>query len=76
MNRSQLEHIIRAAAGNADTREIVVIGSQSILGAYPEAPSDLLVPMEADFYPKDRPEHSIIIDGSNVEPPIVHDTFG
>ncbi len=31
MNRSQLEHIIPAAAGNADTNDIVVIGSQAIL---------------------------------------------
>ena len=76
MNRSQLEHIIRAAAGNADTREIVVIGSQSILGAYPEAPADLLVSMEADVYPKDRPEHSIIIDGSIGERSMFHETFG
>ena len=76
MNRFQLEHIIRAAAGNADTREIVVIGSQSILGAYPEAPSDLLVSMEADVFPKDRPEHSIIIDGSIGERSMFHETFG
>ena len=32
MNRAQLEHIIRAAAGNADTNDIIVIGSQAILG--------------------------------------------
>lgn len=36
VNRAQLEHIIRAAAGNADAREIVIIGSQAILGAWPE----------------------------------------
>jgi hypothetical protein len=33
VNRYQLEHIIRTAAGNADTREIIVIGSQSIFEA-------------------------------------------
>lgn len=32
MKRIDLEHIIRAAAANADTDEIVVIGSQAILG--------------------------------------------
>jgi len=41
VNRNQLEHLIRAAAGNADVREFVVIGSQSILGAFPNAPEDL-----------------------------------
>jgi hypothetical protein len=33
MTRQQLEHIIRAAAGTADVRDIVVIGSQAILGS-------------------------------------------
>ena len=64
MNRLQLEYLIWAAAENADTREIVGIGSHSILGAYSEAPSELLVPMEADIHPKDRPENSTIIDGA------------
>lgn len=56
MNRTQLEHIIRAAAGNADTTEIVVIGSQAILGTYPDAPQELLVSMEADVFPPRVPE--------------------
>jgi hypothetical protein len=64
VNRLQLEYLIWAAAENADTREIVGIGSQSILGAYPEVPSELLVPMEADIHPKDRPENSTILDGA------------
>jgi hypothetical protein len=55
VNRPQLEHIIRAAAANADAREIVVIGSQAILGAHPDAPDELLASMEADVFPKERP---------------------
>ena len=43
MNRPQLEHIIRAAAGNADATDIVIIGSQAILGTYPDAPEELLI---------------------------------
>ncbi|MBM3849610.1 MAG: hypothetical protein FJ396_05370 [Verrucomicrobia bacterium] len=76
MTRNQLEHVIRAAAGNADVREIVVIGSQSILGAFPNAPEDLLASMEADVFPKDRPELSIVIDGSIGERSMFHETFG
>ena len=41
MNRAQLEHVIRAAATIAGDTEIVVIGSQAILGRYPEAPTEL-----------------------------------
>ena len=38
MTRAQLEHLLRAAATIADDDEIVVIGSQAILGQFPEAP--------------------------------------
>jgi hypothetical protein len=34
MKRSELEHLIRAAGAIADDREIVVIGSQSVLGQF------------------------------------------
>lgn len=76
MNRSQLEHIIRAAAGNTDTNDIVVIGSQAILASHPDAPSELLVSVEADVFPRDRPADSILIDGAIGERSIFHETFG
>lgn len=38
MTRAQLEHLIRAAAVIADEDQIVVIGSQAILGQFPDAP--------------------------------------
>jgi hypothetical protein len=37
LNRSQLEHVIRAAIAMAEDPEIIVIGSQAILGAHPKA---------------------------------------
>lgn len=46
MQRSELEHIIRAAAFITNQYEIVMIGSQSILGACPDAPKSLLKSME------------------------------
>jgi hypothetical protein len=64
MTRSQLEHIIRAAADIADDDEIIVIGSQSILGQYPEAPAALLVSAEADVYPRNKPDRADLVDGS------------
>jgi len=39
MQRSALEHVIRASGAIADDDQIVVIGSQSILGEYPDAPA-------------------------------------
>ena len=76
MNRVQLEHIIRAAAANADVRDVVIIGSQAILGQFPDAPGELLVSMEADVFPRDCPENSILIDGAMGERSIFHETFG
>ena len=50
MNRSSLEHVIRAASAIADDPEIIVIGSQAILGSFPDAPESLLKSMEADVF--------------------------
>ncbi|MBI5524947.1 MAG: hypothetical protein HY897_01290 [Deltaproteobacteria bacterium] len=76
MNRVQLEHIIRAAADIASDDEIVVIGSQSVLGQFPDAPPELLVSTEADLYPRNHPERSDLIDGSIGEGSPFHETFG
>jgi hypothetical protein len=35
MTRSELEHLIRAAGSITQDNEIVVIGSQSVLGQFP-----------------------------------------
>ena len=76
MTRAQLEHLIRAAATIADDPEIVVIGSQAVLGQFPEAPSDLLISVEADLYRRHHPERSDLIDGSIGELSPFHQTFG
>ncbi len=76
MNRHQLEHVIRAAAGNADVRDIVIIGSQAVLGTHPDAPSELVQSMEADVFPRDQPERSFVIDGAMGELSLFHETFG
>lgn len=36
MRREQLEHVLRAAAAIAGDVDVLVVGSQSILGAIPE----------------------------------------
>jgi hypothetical protein len=49
MNRLQLEHVIRAAATISEDDEIVVIGSQAILGRYPDALEELCLSADADL---------------------------
>ena len=70
MKRADLEHIIRAAADIANDDEIVIVGSQAILGRFPDAPADLLVSEEADVHAKN------LIDGSIGELSPFHETFG
>lgn len=76
MNRAQLEHVIRAAAILAEDDEIVVVGSQAILGQFPDAPAELRVSMEADVYPRNHEDRSDLIDGSIGEGSPFHVTFG
>ena len=76
MTRAALEHLLRAAAAITDERDFIVIGSQSILGQFPEAPAELLVSDELDIYPRDRPELADLIDGAIGELSFFHDEFG
>jgi hypothetical protein len=54
----------------------VVIGSQSILGQFPDAPASLLVSIEADVYPLTRPERADLVDGAIGEGSQFHEQFG
>lgn len=76
MTRSELEHVIRAAGAIAQDREIIVIGSQAVLGQFPQAPKILLASMEADVFPRSRPERADLIDGAIGEGSRFHEQFG
>jgi hypothetical protein len=76
MKRSELEHIIRASGTIAEDTELIIIGSQALLAQFPEAPISLLTSMEADLYPKNRPERSDLVDGCIGEESPFHQSFG
>lgn len=76
MRRAELEHVIRAAAAVVEDEEIVVVGSQAILGQFPEAPAALLVSREADIYSRNNPERSDEIDGSLGDGSYFDSTYG
>lgn len=76
MTRSELEHIIRASGAIADDNELIIIGSQSILAQFPEAPASLRASMETDLYPKNKPELAGLVDGSIGEGSYFHEQFG
>jgi hypothetical protein len=76
MQRSQLEHLIRAAGEITNQYEFVVIGSQSIVGAVASPPLACMMSMEADIYPLLAPELADLIDGSIGEMSFFHEHFG
>lgn len=76
VKRQHLEHLIRAAGAITDSSELIVIGSQAILGTEPNAPESLLVSEEADLYVLGKPEYSVLIDGTIGELSPFHQTFG
>jgi hypothetical protein len=76
MRRTELEHMIRAAAEVSGDDELVIVGSQAILGQFPDAPAGMLVSREADIYPKNRPEQADEIDGSLGDGSYFDSSFG
>ncbi len=76
MTRAQLEHVIRAAGTISDIEDVVVIGSQSTLGGFPDAPAELLISQEADMLSLDHPKRSELIDSTIGEGSPFQKTFG
>jgi len=76
VTREQLEHLLRASAEIARDEEIVVIGSQAILGQFPDAPVSLRASVEANLYPRNHPERADLIDGSIGELSPFHRQYG
>jgi hypothetical protein len=71
-----LEHVVAAAAEASGEAELVVVGSQAILGSFPDAPASMLRSMEADLYPFRHPEKADEIDGSLGDGSWFHRTHG
>ena len=76
MRRSELEHLIRASGEIAGDDEIIIIGSQSILGQFPDARVRLLSSMEAGVYPRNKPEQAYKVDGEIGEGSSFHELHG
>jgi hypothetical protein len=63
VKREDFEHAVRAAADVVGD-DIVVIGSQAVLGQFPNAPASLLRSLEVDVFPRNEPERADEIDGA------------
>jgi hypothetical protein len=76
MNRTQLEHIIRAASQISGDAEIVVVGSQAIHAQPVKLPPIAFQSDEADVYPRNHPDRAEEIDAAIGELSPFHDTYG
>jgi hypothetical protein len=76
MQRAQLEHIIRAAAAITGADRFVIVGSQAILGQFPDPPAELVFSIEADIFSLRNPSDGDLIDGTIGEGSPFHQTFG
>ena len=76
MRREDFEHVIGAAANVTGENEFVVIGSQAVLGPFPDAPDALLRSIEADIYPLADPGKSDLIDGALGDGSRFHEAHG
>ena len=76
MTRSELEHLIRACGVIAGDMELVVIGSQAMLGEHPDPPTQTQASMEAGVYPRNYPERATLIDRAVGEGSYFHERYG
>jgi hypothetical protein len=76
MKRFQLEHIIRAVGSITQDEEVIVLGSGSILGQFPAFPENFIPSVEADVFPKNKPNLADLVDGSIGELSLFHKTYG
>ena len=76
MRKPDFDHVIAAAAALTGESEIVVIGSQAIFGAAENPPPTMLRSIEADIYPRARPERAEQIDGTLGDGSQFQSTFG
>jgi len=76
MTRQQLEHAIRAACTVAEDQELIVFGSQAILGQFPEPHPELRKSIEVDVSPKNKHAAVDKIDGALGENSLFHKTHG
>ncbi len=80
MRREQLEHVLRAASQIAQETDVLVIGSQSVLGTIPEdrLPAAATASIEVDvaFFDDPGDLKADRVDGAIGELSAFHDTFG
>jgi hypothetical protein len=75
VKKQHLEHLIRAASAITGDHQLFVIGSQSILAKYPDAPAELLMSVEADLIAKNKTDKTDQLNSIGEDSPF-HEAYG
>jgi hypothetical protein len=75
VRREDFIHVLQAAAAVVHD-ELVLVGSQAVLGTVEAPPAALLRSMEVDVYPRSNPERAVEIDSAIGEGSRFHETYG
>ncbi len=75
MKKSEVEHIVRAAAKICDDNEFIIIGSQSLHGKYPNLADTILMSQEVDIIAKNRTANTEFLNVIGVDSPF-HEEHG
>jgi hypothetical protein len=75
MQRSELEHILRACAALTGHAQFIIVGSQALLGQFPDAPEELVSSMTAELFCPEDPESTSLIDRTLGETSLFEKTF-
>jgi len=76
MKEYQLEHVLRELGIRTGQKDFIIIGSQAILGEYPDAPASLVMSREVDLYPKDQTTDMAQVDLTMGEGSVFHEMYG
>lgn len=76
MNRAAFEHITRAVASITDTKRVLWVGSQSLLGSIRTPPAALIRSQDGDVVALDEPARTELVDGAIGELSQFHNEFG
>ncbi len=76
MLRADLDHLVLAAASAAGESEIVVLGSQSLLGTVADPPPETVRSPGAELYPLARADKAALIDAELGDGSHFHATYG
>lgn len=75
MKKSEVEHILRAAAKICKDDEFIIIGSQSLHGKYPNLADEILMSQEVDIISKNKMNDTEFLNVIGIDSPF-HVQFG